>query len=125
MNPQVHRIFSELDSHLSPSDKQWIVETTEENFTRLHYGLGLVIRNKFIYASEGSVGNELGLIFGNPDGVSSLLSKLYWWHLLKIEPTREMLDLAFERHLIIWSEADKEAGMRLLEEQRPLNESGV
>jgi hypothetical protein len=114
MNPQLQRMFAELDNALSSTDKRWIEETTDETFIRLHFTLGSVIRNKFVYASEDSIGKRLDLIFGNPDGVSSLLSKLYWWHLLKMRVTNDMIESALDQHLIIWSDTEKAQGMEVL-----------
>lgn len=65
-----------LDSMLSEEDKAEILSKTKNGFTcDEHFGLGLWIRNNWIY------GQPRGIWFPNPDIASSDILECYYDHL--------------------------------------------
>jgi hypothetical protein len=77
--------FKRLDNRLTLEEKQQIVEA--EDMIEFHFGLGLWIRNNWIYTGEQEnkdslakdLGEDPGLFFG--DMASSTILEAYYKHL--------------------------------------------
>lgn len=65
----VNRVAKEVLNGLSDKDKEYIF--MNPNSDAHHFGLGLIIRNAYIY------NDDVGLLFENPDNLSSrIISKI-------------------------------------------------
>lgn len=65
----VNRVAKEVLNGLSDKDKEYIF--MNPNSVAHHFGLGLTIRNAYIY------NDDVGLLFENPDNLSSrIISKI-------------------------------------------------
>ena len=83
----INEAFGLLDRMLTREDKEAIVTTSKSDFiVNAHFGLGLWIRNNWIYtrsesAGEGPLPAFLDTAFEHPDSVSSRILEKYYDHL--------------------------------------------
>ena len=81
------KIFNELDKMLSIGDKKRIIGMSKSDFSlEQHFGLGLWIRNNYVYSAESEeIGDYLNCGMIHPDNISTQILKDYYDYLLNKE----------------------------------------
>lgn len=74
-----------LDQVVSEKDKNEIIKSSEDEFTmHAHFGMGLWIRNNWIYNDKCRI-NEIFPWHVQDDDKSTIILKAYWRHLRGID----------------------------------------
>ncbi|MGB8635751.1 MAG: DUF6794 domain-containing protein [Rhodanobacteraceae bacterium] len=101
----LERVMQELDRVLPAQEKEHLRNLGADPMQRagLHWSLGSLIRNQFIYAGNAKRHGLGPLATANPDGFSSLIIDCYLRHVRSGEPAEGLL-AALGR--VAWREPD-------------------
>ena len=78
----LNEAYKLLDGSLSDEDIAYIRDCTDEDLAMMHFGLGLWIRNNWIYQSNNKIVKEFAKRgINHPDDISGLIIKGYRLHL--------------------------------------------
>lgn len=74
----LNEAYTFLDESLSDEDIAYIKDCTDEDLVMMHFGLGLWIRNNWVYPSSNKIAQEfITRGINHPDEISGLIIKGY------------------------------------------------
>ena len=102
MNPQnLMELIAALDEVLDEAQKQQVQALLPQELTKLHHGLGLIVRDRFLHPGEQYFGQGIRQAGVCADTFSGLICEIYWLHLHAIAPNpQQMEQLIQEWHWI-------------------------
>ena len=102
--------YKALDELLAPEDIAYIKELSEEDIIELHFGLGMWIRNNWLYPTNSRLTKELLELkpdFSHPDDMSSFILLEYNRYLNSGSAISENSDIKFDDLSVVhWAYSD-------------------